>query len=71
LAKRYGVPVDALANKFSGQSYEPSGHTTNPQIREASSITDYVFRWMGLVWGSEELRAEWKAREEAKAALNE
>jgi ribonucleoside-diphosphate reductase alpha chain len=46
MAFQYGVPLDALARKFAHQRFEPSGFTKNPEIRSASSITDYVFRWM-------------------------
>jgi ribonucleoside-diphosphate reductase alpha chain len=46
LSLQYGVPLDALVNKFSHQRFEPSGFTKNPDIRQASSIIDYVFRWM-------------------------
>jgi ribonucleoside-diphosphate reductase alpha chain len=48
LAWQYGVPLDALTKKFAHQRFEPSGFTKNPEIRNASSITDYVFRWMAL-----------------------
>src|SRR5205814_2684306 len=48
LALQYGVPLEALVKKFSHQRFEPSGFTKNPDIRNASSITDYVFRWMAL-----------------------
>jgi ribonucleoside-diphosphate reductase alpha chain len=48
IALQYGVPLDALARKFSHQRFEPSGFTKHPEIRSASSITDYVFRWMAL-----------------------
>ncbi len=48
MALQYGVPLDALARKFAHQRFEPSGFTKNPEIRSASSITDYVFRWMAL-----------------------
>jgi ribonucleoside-diphosphate reductase alpha chain len=48
LALQYGVPLDALVKKFAHQRFEPSGFTKNPDIRNASSITDYVFRWMAL-----------------------
>jgi ribonucleoside-diphosphate reductase alpha chain len=47
LALQYGVPIDALVKKFAHQRFEPSGLTKNPDIRFASSIVDYVFRWMG------------------------
>jgi ribonucleoside-diphosphate reductase alpha chain len=48
IALQYGVPLDALVRKFSHQRFEPSGFTKNPEIRNASSITDYIFRWMGF-----------------------
>ena len=48
MALQYGVPLEALVKKFAHQRFEPSGFTKNPEIRNASSITDYVFRWMAL-----------------------
>ncbi len=48
LALQYGVPMSALVRKFAHQRFEPSGFTKNPEIRNASSITDYVFRWMAF-----------------------
>jgi len=48
LALQYGVPLDALVRKFAHVRFEPSGFTKNPEIRNAASITDYVFRWMGF-----------------------
>jgi ribonucleoside-diphosphate reductase alpha chain len=48
LALQYGVPLEALVRKFAHQRFEPSGFTKNPEIRNASSIIDYVFRWMAL-----------------------
>jgi len=48
LALQYGVPLEALVKKFAHQRFEPSGFTKNPEIRNASSITDYVFRWLAL-----------------------
>ena len=48
LALQYGVPLDALVRKFAHVRFEPSGFTKNPHIRNAASITDYVFRWLGV-----------------------
>jgi len=48
LALQYGVPLEALARKFAHVRFEPSGFTKNPEIRNAASITDYVFRWLAL-----------------------
>jgi ribonucleoside-diphosphate reductase alpha chain len=47
MALQYGVPLEALVRKFAHVRFEPSGFTRNPEIRNAASITDYVFRWMG------------------------
>ena len=47
MALQYGVPLESLVKKFAYQRFEPSGFTKNPDIRNASSITDYVFRWLG------------------------
>ncbi|HET9418801.1 MAG TPA: vitamin B12-dependent ribonucleotide reductase, partial [Chthoniobacterales bacterium] len=46
VALQYGVPLESLARKFAYQRFEPSGFTKNPDIRNATSITDYVFRWL-------------------------
>jgi ribonucleoside-diphosphate reductase alpha chain len=48
MALQYGVPLEALVRKFAHQRFEPSGFTKNPEIRNAYSITDYVFRWMAM-----------------------
>jgi ribonucleoside-diphosphate reductase alpha chain len=47
IALQYGVPLESLLKKFAYQRFEPSGFTKNPDIRNATSITDYVFRWLG------------------------
>lgn len=47
MALQYGVPLEGLVKKFAYQRFEPSGFTANPDIRNATSITDYVFRWLG------------------------
>ena len=45
-ALQYGVPLQALVDKFSHARFEPSGMTKNPEVRFAKSIVDYIFRWM-------------------------
>jgi len=45
-ALQYGVPLQALVDKFSHVRFEPSGMTKNPDIRFAKSIVDYIFRWL-------------------------
>jgi ribonucleoside-diphosphate reductase alpha chain len=48
ISLQYGVPLEVLVNKFSYSRFEPMGHTTNPDIRIAKSIVDYIFRWLGI-----------------------
>jgi len=45
---QYGVPLQALVNKFVHMRFEPSGYTNNPNIRIAKSLIDYIFRWMAM-----------------------
>jgi len=47
ISLQYGVPIEKLVSKFSFQRFEPSGFTGNPDIRNATSVIDYVFRWLG------------------------
>ena len=50
ISLQYGVPLEVLVNKFSNTRFEPMGHTTNPDIRIAKSLVDYIFRWLGLTF---------------------
>jgi ribonucleoside-diphosphate reductase alpha chain len=51
---QYGVPLQALVDKFSHARFEPSGMTKNPEIRFAKSIVDYIFRWLATKFLSPE-----------------
>lgn len=53
ISLQYGVPLEVLVNKFSHTRFEPMGHTTNPDIRIAKSVVDYIFRWLGQKFLSE------------------
>ncbi len=48
VALQYGVPLENLVAKFRGVHFEPAGLTNNPQIPNASSLVDYIFRWLEL-----------------------
>ena len=65
-ALQYGVPLQALVDKFSHARFEPSGMTKNPEVRFAKSIVDYIFRWMATKFLSNEaqFRAGVNMREE-------
>ena len=66
-ALQYGVPLQALVDKFSHVRFEPSGMTKNPEVRFAKSIVDYIFRWMATKFLSPEaqFRAGVNNRDEA------
>ncbi|MGE0449511.1 MAG: vitamin B12-dependent ribonucleotide reductase [Vicinamibacterales bacterium] len=70
-ALQYGVPLQALVDKFSHVRFEPSGMTRNPEIRFAKSIVDYIFRWLASKFLSAEaqFRAGVNGREAEERAL--
>jgi len=43
---QYGVPIEDLARKLKNTRFEPYGRTNNPHIPWATSVVDYVFRWL-------------------------
>ncbi|MDZ7369743.1 MAG: vitamin B12-dependent ribonucleotide reductase [candidate division KSB1 bacterium] len=43
-----GVPLETYVRKFSHTRFEPYGFTNNPKIRIASSVADYIFRWLEM-----------------------
>ncbi|MCG8416754.1 MAG: vitamin B12-dependent ribonucleotide reductase [Proteobacteria bacterium] len=48
LALQHGVPLAVLCDKFKGTRFEPSGFTGNTDVPIATSIMDYLFRWLSL-----------------------
>lgn len=48
LALQYGLPLADAVDRFRGMRFEPAGPTSNPDIPEASSILDYVARYLEL-----------------------
>jgi ribonucleoside-diphosphate reductase alpha chain len=48
LALQHGVPLEVLCAKFSHTRFEPSGWSGSPKIGYATSLMDYLFRWMEL-----------------------
>jgi ribonucleoside-diphosphate reductase alpha chain len=44
---QYGVPLKVFADKLTNTRFEPSGYTENPNIHYASSVLDYIARWLG------------------------
>jgi ribonucleoside-diphosphate reductase alpha chain len=56
LGLQYGVPLEAYVHKFTNMRFEPSGMTSDPDIRFASSLVDYIFRRLALEYLPPETR---------------
>ncbi len=48
ISLQHGVPLKILAEKFAYGRFEPSGFTKNSDIQIATSITDYIFRYLAI-----------------------
>jgi ribonucleoside-diphosphate reductase alpha chain len=48
---QHGVPLKLFCEKFAHTRFEPSGWSGHPDIRHASSVMDYIFRWLQLRFG--------------------
>src|SRR4029079_2535302 len=57
LALQHGVPLRLIVDKFSRTRFEPYGFTENPDIPRASSIMDYLFRYLGAKFVKREAEA--------------
>jgi ribonucleoside-diphosphate reductase alpha chain len=53
-----GMPLKTLVRKFKDMSFAPAGFTNNADIPMAKSITDYVFRYLGMRFLTGEDREE-------------
>lgn len=63
---QYGVPLSELVRKFEAVKFSPNGMTSNPQIMFATSIIDYLFKWMKHRFLTNEQQHEIEARREKK-----
>jgi ribonucleoside-diphosphate reductase alpha chain len=68
LALQHGVPLHLLIDKFSRTRFEPAGFTGNPEIPRATSIMDYIFRWLAAKFVRPEETAEAAPAEPAATA---
>jgi ribonucleoside-diphosphate reductase alpha chain len=69
LALQHGVPLRLLCDKFARTRFEPYGFTENPEIPRASSIMDYLFRWLAAKFVRETPVAEAEPAPVATAEL--
>jgi hypothetical protein len=44
---QYGVPLEEFVDKFIFTRFEPAGMVDHPNIKNATSIIDYIFRALG------------------------
>jgi len=54
---QYGVPLRTYVETYTGMRFEPAGMTDDPDIRIATSIMDYLFRKLAVVYLSYEERS--------------
>ncbi|MBI1885100.1 MAG: vitamin B12-dependent ribonucleotide reductase [Chloroflexi bacterium] len=65
---QYGVPVEDLARKLKNARFEPYGRTNNPQVPWATSLVDYIFRWLEQKFAPEAAKQDASAHNPSPAA---
>ncbi len=55
---QYGVPLKAYVRGMSNTNFAPFGNTDDPEVKTATSIVDYIFRRLALVYLSIDDRLE-------------
>ncbi len=45
---QYGVPLEEYVSLFTGTRFEPQGPSDHPNIKNATSIVDFIFRLLGM-----------------------
>lgn len=48
LGLQYGVPLEEFVDKMTFTRFEPQGMVDHPNIKQATSIVDYIFRVLGM-----------------------
>jgi len=54
ISLQYGVPLKDIVRKMMHQKFEPAGFTDNEEIRTASSLVDYIFKFIGMNYLNDE-----------------
>jgi ribonucleoside-diphosphate reductase alpha chain len=54
LSLQYGVPLEAITGKLKHTRFEPSGITSNKDIRFTTSPMDYISRWLEALFSDKE-----------------
>lgn len=73
LGLQSGIPLKKFVDKYKYMRFEPMGYTHNPDVRNASSILDYVAKWLEYTFIQEDavLVAPLKVPETPVAAVIE
>ncbi len=45
---QYGVPLEKYVNKFTFTRFDPAGFTDHPNIKNCTSVIDFIFRVLGM-----------------------
>lgn len=53
MALQRGVPLRDIVRKLSYTRFEPMGFTKNDKIHSATSVMDYIVRWLWLEFGDD------------------
>ncbi|MDX5347111.1 MAG: vitamin B12-dependent ribonucleotide reductase, partial [Hymenobacteraceae bacterium] len=48
LGLQYGVPLEEFVNRFTFTRFEPAGQVEHPNIKQATSIFDFIFRLLAF-----------------------
>jgi len=54
---QYGVPLSSFVKAFVGMRFEPAGMTDDPEVRISSSLMDYIFRKLAIMYLDIETRS--------------
>jgi len=71
ISLQHGVPLKTIVSKLMFSRFDPSGITSNPDIRFATSICDYLGRYIGNRYLSDEDKEELGLKHDKKDELEE
>ncbi len=58
VALQWGVPLEDLVKKFTHTRFEPAGFTSNAEVRQCTSVIDYIFKWLDLKFNKEKIEID-------------
>ncbi len=70
LGLQYGVPLEEFVEKMTFTRFEPQGVVDHPNIKQATSIIDYIFRVLGMEYLGQTDFLHVKPNEDQELAMN-